>query len=430
MNDNFRRFFCVLLTMALATFALPSLGASQKNKMYSLTTTSSAPTQIEAHLTNVSVGTGNSTITTFKLTFAGVAIASVDLDPAFKETKQGGTQSSIANTPAGATVTVTNTYPIKVGGPTYNLVIHLGDCGNGIALTGATGNTGAGGDAFDPSGTAFPLLTDVICGNIACGTPSTAIPSSSYSATVMRGTYDKDGASTIDPNQCATVAYTVTKLDSINVGEKKFAWPTTGTDSDPSAAFQYTINNDPTKYPNGLTQVGWLPTTGDATLITGPRCESRPTMPGTDGVLPAPYGTLAAADTGGATITVDTTTLVVARPATALVNFDVIIGTDRLTVNFSGTGPTNAEVWNVVARDVGGTVNTPTATSYGVMGQPVMYTPLPLLPGVDPVTLGTLPSVGSPYADGKQAQMCIVKRVAASGGYTTIIDIGDGHSSP
>ena len=59
-----------------------------------------------------------------------------------------------------------------------------------------------------------------------------------------------------------------------------------------------------------------------------------------------------------------------------------------------------------------------------------MYTPLPLLPGIDPADgITPLPAPGAPYntVPNLQAQMCIVQFGA---GFTTFIDIGDAYHAP
>jgi hypothetical protein len=125
---------------------------------------------------------------------------------------------------------------------------------------------------------------------------------------------------------------------------------------------------------------------------------------------------------------------VVARPA-ALTQFDVVIGTERLTVHYDstagigadGVGPNGGELWFVDARNVGMTpVGGPYTRrrSHQVIRS---YTRRwPLLPRSRPVTLAPLPTPASPYAINMQAQMCIVEFGATS---TTYIDIGDGWAS-
>ena len=444
MMNGMHKWLWVLSAVLLATFAVPGFGATQKSKMYHLATTSNAPTQITISLTNVSVGSGNSTITAFQLVFAGVAIDELNpIDPNPANRKAPTVTNQIVGGVQIATITLPLIATLKVGAPAYELTIHLKDCGG--QLTGATVWTSIGGQTFAPdfdssqSGTfTVPLLTNVTCGQIACG-GNTPVPSSTYVATVTRGGYDKDGVTTIAAGQCTTVPYTVTKFDNILLGEKQLFWPT-DLSGDDAAAFQLTINNP------AITQVGWLPTTGNAVLIKGPLCLSQPTLPGTDAVLPAPYGKLLADVDVNGYIEVNTLTAVVIRPA-AFTSFDIVGGTggERLTVHFDntagllldGVGPNGGELWKVDARNVGGTpLGGPFTPTTLVPTDLMMYTPLPLLPGVDPadgVTPLNAPAAKysplGPYVVGNQAQMCIVKHDTGAG-TTTLMDIGDGFHAP
>jgi hypothetical protein len=422
-----RGFFFFLITAALAAFALPVLGASQPSAgTYDMTITVTGPVTLRVVLTNVtttSMGKGsntnnnNATITSFSITFNNAAPASGAV-----VTGAGGTTTPKKNTvftPSGNTLYVSSFYPLKPDGSQLVFDITLGDCGDNITIANAVVSTSTGAL---PGGSGLPFAADatataalgatyvVACGTLACG-GSQPVPASSYHATIARGTYDKDGETTIATGLCETVDYTVTTFDAKT---KHVFWPTSGTKSDKFAAFMYKINNP------SLTNVGWLANLTPpppVAFIAGPLCLSQP-VAGGDAILPAPYGKLAADDTGGATISVVVGMsggAVVTRPAVG--NFDVIIGTDRLTVNYaSGSG---TETWNVVTRHVGGQ-----SGPDGLKDAPVMYTPLPLLPGVDPADGVTpLPAVGSPYASGMQAQVCIVKHTATD---TTFIDIGDG----
>src|SRR5438105_13480680 len=113
MDKNFRRFFCVLLTMALATFALPSFGApggTQFAKQYYITMTADAltPVTVVAHVSNVTQGTGNSTIGSFQLTVTGAKITGFNNGvPLSKGT------ATITN--GGSTIFFTGIFPIKPG---------------------------------------------------------------------------------------------------------------------------------------------------------------------------------------------------------------------------------------------------------------------------------------------------------------------------
>ena len=96
------------------------------------------------------------------------------------------------------------------------------------------------------------------------------------------------------------------------------------------------------------------------------------------------------------------------------------------------------ELWKVDARNVGGTPTDQQPGPYSpttlIVNDLMMYTPLPLLPGLDPadgITTLSTPAAKyvptGPYTVGYQAQMCIVNHAA---GTTTLMDIGDGYHAP
>jgi len=148
--------------------------------------------------------------------------------------------------------------------------------------------------------------------------------------------------------------------------------------------------------------------------------------------LPTPYGTLVGdIGSGDTTITVNALSPTGAHGAIphALPPFDIVIGTERMTVTAVSSddgaagdlsdpgdfseGESEQEVWTVT-RGVG---NTAPASHAG--GPLVMSTPLPLLPA----------GVPAPYTAGSQAQVCITSESEAEDHQshtTTLIDIGDG----
>jgi hypothetical protein len=406
--NSMRKFLCVLTAVMLGAFALPSFGAPQFAKQYYLTMASDplTPTTVVAQLSNVTISSGNSNISSFQLSITSGNAKITGYGPLSKGT------ATITNN--GHTIFFSGITPIKPGTAASNFSITLGDCGDFITWSVDGVWTGSMGDTFaffQPVGFPNPNMTpSVSCGVLACS-ETEAVPSSVYSATVTRGTYDKDGVTTDNP-VCGDVPLTVTDFGA---GVKHFQWPLSGPNGDDAAAFLYTVS-----FGSALTHVSWLPANATqltAVYITGPACLPRPTLLSSPAVLPAPYGVLAAPDTTGAsTILVDTTGAVVAHPGVN-VPFDVIIGTDRLTVSY-GHGPANSETWKVVARDVGNT-----SGPLGVLGQRVMYTPLPILTGYT-FTTGQL-AVG--YQNGLQAQMCIVQQGPPA---TTFIDIGDAYHAP
>jgi hypothetical protein len=450
-----RNLFLFLVTAVLATLALPVLGASQPSAgTYDMTITVTGPLTLKVVLSNVTSNTpgkgannnnNNATITSFSITFANAQPASGAGIDAETTTPKKNTVFSAS----GNTLYVSSFSPLKPNAGQLAFTITLKDCGDNLTLTGAVASTsngalpGGSGLPFTPDAAAMAALGatySVVCGQIGCATPSTQIPKSSYVAFVTRGAFDKDGAQTV-PEGCVPVDYTVSDLSG---GQTHFFWPTT---TDDAAAFLYKFNvNTPSLPPK---QVAWL---GAPDYIPGPACLLRPTsLPTDDAVLPAPYGNLKAYLTEAAVIAtpapptpdgkgyleVDTTGAQIAR-AVAGTNFDVIIGSttgnERLTVKYDNSGtymPTHAgaEIWLIVARQVGGT---PMSSLTPVV--PVMYTPLPLLPGISPLDrvtpLATNGSYPGTYQTGMQAQMCVVNINNVAGGYTTFIDIGDGFHQP
>jgi len=427
--NSLRRVFCFSMAIMIAAFALPGLAAPQNTKQYSLAMTSPAELKVVATLTNVSPD-GNSNISSYKFTITS-GNAKINPDPTkTKLTQQDPRKVGVVTVDASQTsVTVTGIQPLKPGQPAVILTIALFDCGSDIKWDAIVWTGQTSGQTFAPdTPSLLPITTSVTCGTIACAATDVPVPSSFYTATVTRGAYDKDGINTVGAGLCETVPYTVTVQTVLSKKQQHFEWPVLGAGSDERAAFKYVVNATPL-----FKQVGWLPITGSATFISGPRCLAPPAGPQTMGVLPAPYGALLAGLVGSY-IEVNTTGGVVARPA-ALTQFDVVIGTERLTVHYDstagigadGVGPNGGELWFVDARNVGMTpVGGPYTPTTLTPGDPVVYTPLPLLPGVDPVTLAPLPTPASPYAINMQAQMCIVEFGATS---TTYIDIGDGWAS-
>src|SRR5205807_4101753 len=128
--------------------------------------------------------------------------------------------------PDKTSVSVTGIYPLKPGAPAVVLDITLLDCGDTISWN-ANVWTGTMGQVFTPNPNNLPITTPVVCGTIACGAANVSAPNSANpgNVTITRGFYDKDGISTIDPNDCATVPYTVT---TITTGKHHVEWPLTG----------------------------------------------------------------------------------------------------------------------------------------------------------------------------------------------------------
>jgi hypothetical protein len=118
-----RNVFSLVLAMVLVAFALPSVGAPQFTKQYSLSMTSTNPLEVVATLTNVSPD-GNANIGSYKLTITGGKIASAVL------TQQDPKKVGIVTVgDANTSVSVTGIQPLKPGAPAVKLKITLQDCG-------------------------------------------------------------------------------------------------------------------------------------------------------------------------------------------------------------------------------------------------------------------------------------------------------------
>ena len=260
MNGT-RKVLIFVAALALAAFALPSFGAPQLLKQYTIQMSSdpSAPLIVNAALMNVSPN-GNSNISSFSLTVSGATISSAG-------PLAIGTVTVDPNT--HATVYVNNIPQIKPG-QTFNLTIHMAGCGDALSWTPAvwTGNsqTGQPFSQVGPSNTA----TNVACSVIACeqtfvvpfqladGTqPSSNDP---RYVTGRRGKYDKDG--TVNNAGCVAVPTFVTNnLIAAAAKTIHVRWPQTDGDSgDGAAAFSYTLNF----LANTPPRVAWLNTNGDS----------------------------------------------------------------------------------------------------------------------------------------------------------------------
>jgi hypothetical protein len=408
--NGMRKVVRFILAMVFVAFAAPSVAAPQYTKLYSLTLTASAPLTVVAALTNQALSPGNSNVGSFRLTFSGATIASVTTNPPLPP------QNISVN---GSSVFVALGSPLQ-SQQTLQLTIVLNDCGDGISLplSGVQVWTGNMGQTFSPDTTtasAFPLKASVVCGDIACG-QSKIVPDSFYpgSVTVTRDFYDKDGVSTIGPNLCETVPYTVTNL----VTDKLVHLAYPDVSGDPAAAFELKV-----VWPGGLpavTKVAWLNENHTSTTVPGiPDFIAALPCNANANFLPTPYGTLTsdvlATDT---TIRVNTTIPSGSQGAVAHpgVPFDILVGpepnAERMTVTVQG-GPPGNEIWRVTR----GVANVGPATSHP-QGALAMSEPLPIMTSTQ--------GIDGQYAAGNQAQMCIKSQEVVTGGHrTTYIAIGD-----
>lgn len=407
--NGMRKVIGLVMVAAIAVFALPAFADNGK-KQYSLSMTSLAPLTVTASLKSL----GNSTISSFKLTAAGATIVGVNQPASGKATF------------TSSTVSVTNMVPQKAGGAPFYLTIHLGDSGDNISWSAVVW-TGAqlNGQTFDLVPGQSTLATPILSANVGSnGTFSVPNSSNPCVVTGQRGFYDKDGSTG------GTLPLFVTNTSSTN-RQVHFRWPD-GVAGDPRAAFEYSVCG------TVPTDLAWLTDSNGPVFTPALDC-IEPDQ------LPTPYGTLSA-DLGPPSdatqyVAIDTTNppreSTPGTPPGSIPfpagsdpispnlpgsEFDIVIGTERITVQFvcldmehdgddpgdcTDTHDGEGEALIVLQRGVGGT--SVDNHSHGAL---VMSTPLPILQE------GT-----GLYAAGNQAQMCIAHRHDG----TKVVDIGDGY---
>jgi len=422
--NGMRKAIGLLMVIAFTAFALPSVAGNDK-KMYSLQMSvppgqTTAPFTVKAKITNE----GNSSIHSFNLFVAGVTVVGVDrLDDA-----------SVVF--IGSAITVTKADDLE-SGESRTVTIHVNSCGDGqwsaAAWTGAKLN----GQQFN-----LVLADSNLSSPIPCGPPLAAggvftVPNSTDLCLVFgqRGYYDKDGSI---PGTGLPIFVTN------NQPTLHFRWNDFQPGGDPLATFEYTACGPGTA---SLPKVAWLNTDGTPASTSGTPAYIAGQWCLDPMILPAPYGTLSAGvGTADGYIAVNTTTPPPqspsgtppgsipypgsgpTNPATPGTAFDVVIGTERITVQLvcldndgdpSDSGDCTdiaggeGKALKVVTRGVGGT-----SVTTHPSGALAMSTPLPLLPL----------TAAFPYVAGRQALMCIAAR---SGFSNTFIDIGgDGWSEP
>jgi hypothetical protein len=439
--NRLRKVLFLLVGLAIVTFALPGIAGNDK-KMFGLTMSvpenqTPPPFVVVATVTNE----GNSTISSFAVSLPPVAspltIVGV-IQPA---------SGAATVAPDGLSVSVKNMRPLK-SGQAFAVTILVNTCGDAQWSASAWTGSSLNGQSFALDVANSSLVSSGSCGD-AVGGQDFAVPNSintNCSVSGQRGAYDKDGGTP------TTIPYFVT--DTVpHDGLLHFRWPVDasggpGAPFDPNAAFEYTITCPFGPFPQTL--LAWF--NKDGTRATGtsddpdfidadtiPACLPVPFSHPPAAGLPVPYGALVSSiDDSTTTITVNAvdTDGAIAHDVPP---FDVIIGTERMTVIqvASDDGPggdlsdssestedeTEIETWTVI-RHVGGTK----AAGHNA-GSLVMYTPLPIMT----VDQGVAPG-GPEYKAGDQALMCIAgKGDNGSEGHpatthsTTVIDIGDSH---
>jgi hypothetical protein len=428
---NMRKIYGCLALMLLVAFALPAAADGDKGKkQYSLQMSvppgqTAAPFTVKAKIKNE----GNSSIHSFNLLVGGVTVVGVaKLDDA-----------KVAFT--GSSITVTNADDLE-SGESRTLTITVNSCGDGQWSAAVWTGSKLNGQTFSLMPANSNLTSSIPCGPPLAAGAAFAVPDSLNPGCVTgaRGYYDKDGSIPVN-----SLPIFVTNTVPIN-GQLHFRWPDFQTGGDPLATFEYTVCGTGALTPLGSVQDAWLNTDGSPASTPGVPAYIPAQVCLYPAVLPVPYGTLlAAVAAGDTTIVVNTSSPsgahgTIAHPP---VPFDIVIGTERMTVTqvLSGdydndpSDPNEAaegEVENgwVVTRAV---LDGSTPGAYPA-GQIVMSTPLPALPA----------NTGLPYiqpghpAEGRfvQAQSCIAERTQTpsenpTAHATTFIDIGgDGWSKP
>ena len=297
--------------------------------------------------------------------------------------------------------------------------------------------------------------------------PANVAPDQPGYAFGNRNAYNKDG---VTDGACVPVLYTFTNnilvsadpslADTVNL--------TWDTQSQVNAAFQYTVNWQPTPVDSAITgwstsprpQVAWLDTNGNLVTNTTPSANIAwiPGLACLSDSLPVKYGSLGAAvDANSGTVTINNVANVTYpdqqgntyavppgnTPNIPPVPFPIVIAdtvngvqstmTERMTaVAIVGSPTQNGDLtWNITYQVTRGTATEGGSTiASHAAGYSVMSTPLPIIPN-DSTTFK------APYKVKTQAQMCIAKhgftsfQIDTNGNTqvmytTTVFDIGDG----
>jgi hypothetical protein len=395
-----RKLLCVAGAGLAVTFALPGIAAPTKTYSINAQETASyhndsttglqvldVPMSVVVTMKNESPpSVANSNISSFSFTVSGMTIESVDT---LSCQNQGGNCNLDTNS---NTVSVTGISPPIQGQGVFAVPVKVTSCGDGNWSAKVWSGSQLNGNMFGlVNDTTLPTkpATNVVCGGTSCGNtftvPVDQLSSNVLSVTGIRGDFNKDGSA------CSVLNYTVTNTIPQN-DTLHFEWDT----SVLSAAFKYTINFRTATQPP---QLAWLTDSNGPVPVAAQAC--LPT--GTASNLPAPFGFLAQAVAGNKNKIQVNVTVAPTLP----LPFPIVIGTERMNV----TAISNNN-WTV-QRGQGGT----TASAHGA-GDPVMATPLPILPA----------GVPKPYVAGYQAQACIASPLPPSTWPSLtydVIDIGD-----
>jgi hypothetical protein len=462
----------VLMALSLVTCALPSFAGGFDPdwwKEYSLNMAigSAPPAQAPFTVTAKITNRGLLPVGSFTLTSSGLTIVGV-FPP--------GNGGKVTGPFPGPSVSITRMFPLFFA-ESLTLKLQVSSCGDGdwsaVVWPGAFLN----GPPLELDADASTLETSITCASVASGAPFVVPDTTSVSGCVTlqggsiageRGFYDKSG---LPP--AGTLPIFVTNM-ILTDDQMHFRWPDFETGGDPLATFEYTVCASGPLPQNTL--VAWLnadgtpaSTPGTPVYISAEDCLANDNVPATPYFLPAPYGTLTTSigSTGGIPYNTNfngtlellpiNTSAPAPVPAGAVpgsvagsvpypgkaptspdnpgTQFDVVIGTERITVQQvcldNDNDPTDTddcdeydegegEALMVVQRGVGGTIAA--AHDASVL---IMSTPLPLLP----VGAGAPPP---PYTAGNQALMCIATQTGETSPpapqvgvhTTTFMDIG------
>jgi hypothetical protein len=409
-----RKSFLVVAGLSLAILAMPGTAQQSQNKTYTLKMSNNSGNLL-ATFNNTSPKQSSSTFGSVDLF---VDLANWSIAPAGITVKVNGvdiTPSVGIDTNQQGHLKITNIGSVKPKDVLTVAFSTSGGCGDTTWNANVWSGSNIGSGNFFTSQTILSdTLTPVACLAAACNTQSNGF---NGVVDVFRSGVNKDG--TTFGATCNAVNVFISNSTGDASGQPPdvvhFRWALADT-TYATAVFDYVVH-----YSSALPaapKVGWLHLDGSLAVDAGSDPNANPQNPVvfvqapqclTD-QLPAQLATLAAnVNSNAGKITVSST------PAGLSAPFPIVIGTERMDV-YKMNGSGNTTWW------VNRTAGAPHSAT-----DPVMSTPLPLLPGISPVDGVTpLPAPSAPYAVGMQAQGCI-----PPGGYDPAnneieyFDIGD-----
>ena len=380
--------------LSLSGFAAPPVSKNFGVIISPLVVPPGAPKNLAVAYSNTSPPASNSAINSTILTLpasSGLTINSVGA-PA-------PSSCVIVPVTGGATqVKCSGFTGVKPGDPPFVVTVNVtaaAGCHNVTWAAQAFAGNSWSGDAFTFQPASSSLLTQAGCeqftGTANCG--DTLQLSNTDAAQGSRAFYNKDGGT------CVLVNYNFTNTVNID-GSALLRW-----DTQSSAVFSYTVTANPTVVdttgipPNApRPRVAWEFDINGNPLYKpyGVACVSS--------TLPTPYGALSAAINNSTTsITVDTTTGVIAMPAAP---FPLAVGSERMQVTAKVSAGGNLYTLTVQR----GTGNLGADAASHSAGDVAMSTPLPIDPNPKlPNGAGGFSTTDNPYYQ-KQAQICIAAR--------------------